>query len=184
MVYQESKKEKRKARDDQRRKDSFIAAYVRVKYPHIHAESTLYHNKLRDFFPNKADLTKTEHFKRWKADTRPQQPLKIAPKQQPCKTPQQATSTKKSESIKLNMELNIPLMNISTRESDIDPITEEIHPSLLEEISSENMEYIINQLLQDPDLQNIFTGFDSMPEVGVEVEVDIGEDTRLEDELM
>ena len=180
MAYQESKKEKRKARDGQRRKDSFIAAYVRVKYPHIHAESTLYHNKLRDFFPNKIDLMKTEHFKRWTQ----QQLLKIPPKQQPCKTPQQATSTKKSESIKLNMELNIPLMNISTRESDIDPITEEIHPSLLEEISSENMEDIINQLQQDPDLQNIFTGFDSIPEVGAEVEVDIGEDTRLEDKLM
>ena len=179
MAYQQWRKQKRKARDDQRRKDSFIAAYVRVKYPHIHVESTLHHDKLRDFFPNKIDLTKTEHFKRWT-----QQPLKIAPKQQPCKTPQQATSTKKSESIKLNMELNIPLINISTRESDIDPITEEIHPSLLEEISSENMEYIINELQQDPDLQNIFTEFDSIPEVGAELEVDIGEDTRLEDELM
>ena len=198
VLSSRKKKLKRKARDDGRRKDSFIAEYVRVKYPHIYGESIQYHDKLRDFYPDKSDLRKTDQFKRWKTVTRPQQPAKTAPQQPTKTTPQQATSTRQSESgIKFNMELNIPLWKTSTLESvrDINTVTEEvigegIYPSLLQEISPESVEHIIDQLRQDPDLENIFAGSDSESDQQLDQQLDVGaeveieEDTRLENELM
>ena len=172
MSSQASKGEKRKAREYEKRKDSFTTEYVRIKYPHIYAESVKYYDKLRVFYPEKHDLRKTEQFKRWKRDTGPHQA---------------------ENSIKLNMELRIPLWDTTTLESvrDIHTVTEEvlgegIYPSLLEEVSPECVEQIIDELRQDPDLKDIFTAveseFDQGLDVGAEIEID--EDTRLENELL
>ena len=172
MSSQASKREKRKARECERRKDSFTTEYVRIKYPHIYAESVKYYDKLKVFYPEKHDLRKTEQFKRWKRVTGPQQA---------------------ENSIKLNMELRIPLWDTATLESvrDIHTVTEEvlgegIYPSLLEEVSPECVEQIIDELRQDPDLKDIFTAVESEFDQGfdVDAEIEIDEDIRLENELL
>ena len=188
MSCQETKKLKRKTRDDNRRKDSFIAEYVRIKYPHIYSETIKYHGKLREFFPNKTDLTKTDHFKKWRGETKPQLPTEIVP------TPRQQTYTKQTEKLTLNMELNILLMNVAAPPSTqvpvpvSEPITEEIYPSLLEGLSQESVDHIIKELQQYPDLRNFFTELDSEHEVEenleVGAEIEIEDDTRLENELL
>ena len=193
MSSQVEKKVKRKARDDGRRKDSFISEYFQIKYPHIYVEAIKYHDKLRDFYPQKHDLRKTDHFKRLKTgpqqatNTGPQQATNTGPQQATNTGPQQATNTGPQQSentIKLNMELKIPLWKTSTLESaqDINAVAEEvlgegIYPQLLEEVSPECMEQIIDELQQDPDLKGIFTELD----VGSEIEID--QDTSLENEL-
>ena len=55
-------------------------------------------------------------------------------------------------------------------------------PSLLEEVSPECVEQIIDELRQDPDPKDIFTAVESEFDQGFDVEID--EDIRLENELL
>ena len=58
-----------------------------------------------------------------------------------------------------------------------------IYPSLQEEISSELIEEVLNELRQDPDLKDMFEMVETeFEQIGAEIE--ITEDNRLENELL
>ena len=92
-----------------------------------------------------------------------------------------------------NMVLRIPLLgNEAPQKSPptvttetIEIITEEIvDPLTLDDIPPEKIEELINQLRQDPDLQNIFTDIEEQLEFEqIGMDIDIPEHDLLEDEL-
>ena len=90
-----------------------------------------------------------------------------------------------------NMELRIPLFEKTTLTSaqSLQTVSEEvlgegtIYPSLQEEISSELIEEVLNELRQDPDLKDMFEIVETeFEQIGAEIE--ITEDNRLENELL
>ena len=90
------------------------------------------------------------------------------------------------------MQLRIPLLEPPTVTTQtLQVVTEEIlqesttlYPSLHEEIAPEVLERIISELRQDPDLQTIMTGIEQDLEFQqLDMDIDITEDTRLENEL-
>ena len=148
--------------------------YVKTKYPKIYDEAVEFYNNLRKNYPEKHDLRKTNEFKQWKSKQE---------KQETTGTPEPPKPD--------NMELRIPLWNASTLASvqSLETVSEEvlgegtIYPSLQEEISSELIEEILNDLRQDPDFKDMFEMIETeFEQIGAETE--INEDNRLENELL
>ena len=93
------------------------------------------------------------------------------------------------------MQLKIPLLKMNKKPSvtteTLQIVTEEIlqegnqiEPSLHEEIDQEVIEKIINELRNEPELQDAFSRIEQQIEVEqIGMEIDIFEDLRLEDEL-
>ena len=90
------------------------------------------------------------------------------------------------------MQLRIPLLDPPTVTTQtLQVVTEEIlqesttlYPSLHEEIAPEDIERIISELRQDPDLQTIMTGIEQDLEFQqLGSDIDIPEDMRLENEI-
>ena len=73
MFKAEKVKKKKESRLKQRngeRKDIFIADYVKCRYPDAYGEAVRVYQLLKNQYPNKIDLRKTEEHKTWKiADT-------------------------------------------------------------------------------------------------------------------
>ena len=170
------KKDKRRQRDYGRRRDSFEMAYVKTKYPKIYDEATEFYNELRELYPTKCDLRKTDQFKVWKSKQEQEKGKQDTPEPPPPAD---------------NMALKIPLFDTATLTSaqSLQTISEEvlgegtIYPSLQEEIPGELIEEVLAELRQDPDLKDLFsTVEEDFEKLGAEIE--IPEDTRLEDELI
>ena len=172
-----NKSEKRRQRDYGRRRDSFETEYVRTKYPKVYDEAAEFYNNLREEYPEKHDLRKTNEFKQWKS-------MQKKRKQEITGTPEPPPKTD-------NMALRIPLWNTNTLTSVqlLQTVSMEvlgegtIYPSLQEEISSELIEEVLNELRQDPDLKDMFEMVETeFEQIGAEIE--ITEDNRLENELL
>ena len=94
-----------------------------------------------------------------------------------------------------NMQLKIPLLELTKKPNvtteKLQTVTEEIlqegdqiEPSLYDEIDQEVIEKIIAELHNEPELQNVFSSIEQQLEIEqIGMEIDIAEDTRLEDEL-
>ena len=94
-----------------------------------------------------------------------------------------------------NMQLKIPLLELTKKPNvtteTLQTVTEEIlqegdqiEPSLYDEIDQEVIEKIIAELCNEPELQDVFSSIEQQLEIEqVGMEIDIAEDTRLEDEL-
>ena len=94
-----------------------------------------------------------------------------------------------------NMQLKIPLLKLPAKPSvtteTLQTVTEEIlqesdqiEPSLYDEIDQEVIEKIIAELRNEPELQDVFSGIEQQLEIEqIGMEIDIPEDIRLEDEL-
>ena len=208
-----SKSEKRRQREYERRRDSFETEYVRTKYPKVYDEAVEFYNNLREEYPEKHDLRKTNEFKQWKSMQKkrkqeitgtPEPPPKTDNKHDLRKTnefkqwksmqekrKQEITGTPEPPPKTDNMVLRIPLWNTSTLTSvqSLQTVSMEvlgegtIYPSLQEEISSELIEEVLNELRQDPDLKDMFEMVETeFEQIGAEIE--ITEDNRLENELL
>ena len=94
-----------------------------------------------------------------------------------------------------NMQLKIPLLKLTKKPNvtteTLQTVTEEIlqegdqiEPSLYDEIDQEVIEKIIAELRNEPELQDVFSSIEQQLEIEqIGMEIDIPEDTRLEDEL-
>ena len=94
-----------------------------------------------------------------------------------------------------NMQLKIPLFELTKKPNvtteTLQTVTEEIlqegdqiEPSLHDEIDQEVIEKIIAELRNEPELQDVFSSIEQQLEIEqIGMEIDIPEDTRLEDEL-
>ena len=108
-------------------------------------------------------------------------------------SPSPQTPTEESQIYDDNMVLRIPLLGHEAPQKSpptvttetIEIITEElVDPLTLDDIPPEKIEELINQLRQDPDLQNIFTDIEEQLEFEqLGIDIDIPEHDLLEDEL-
>ena len=57
------KREKNHARYQQRRKESLMVAYIRIKHHVVYKEAEKYYTKINQIYPNKLNLLKTPRFK-------------------------------------------------------------------------------------------------------------------------
>ena len=116
------------------RKAIFCMRYIHAKYPEIHDETCEFFNIVNQKYPGKRDLTRTYEFKHLK-----DQPGLM------------------ENTTMLEPHLEIPLMpNNAVLTPTNDPTTteEEIPPVI--DMESEEIEKIIDELRQDPDLASVF----------------------------
>ena len=176
-----SKKEKRKERERERRIDTFAMEYVRAKYPKVYNEAMGFYNEIREVYPEKCDLRKTQEFKRWK--------IKQQEGEQTPKPPQTPAIPEPPQTMTDNLELRIPLWDTTTLTAarNLETVVEEvlgegvIYPSLMDEIPSEQLESIIEELREDTNLNDIFNTIE-FEQLGADI--NINEDNRLESELL
>ena len=64
----ERKKIQRRNLVDARRKDTVIAEYIKTKYNHLYKEALKFHDTIKEKYPEKFDLRKTNEFKVLKTD--------------------------------------------------------------------------------------------------------------------
>ena len=119
----------------------------------------------------------------------PQAPVESETPSEPESPPQ--TPTEDPQTYTDNMVLRIPLLGYepppppSVTTETIKIITKEIiDPLTLDDIPPEKIDELINQLRQDPDLQNVFTNIEEQLEFEqLGMDIDIPEHNLLEDEL-
>ena len=118
----------------------------------------------------------------------PQSPAESSPPQSPAESSPPQTPAEYSDT----MELRIPLLNYRVPQKTLPTVTTETieitqeteEPLTLDDIPAEQIEEIINQLRQDPDLKNIFTDIEQQLEFEqIGMDIDIPEQNLLEDEL-
>ena len=185
----QARKEKVKAE----RLELFVSDYVKSKYNNIYNEAQQYHDMLRQKNPYKLDLKKTAEYRKWasqqvdekpqQADEQPQQfrdnfQLKIQLMDSTQK--EKPTSTAVTVQLMDSIQKEKPTSTAEALETLMEETIAEgnIQPSLLEEISADLIDEIIEELRQYPELENIYEELD----IGMDVE--ISDDDRLEKELL
>ena len=119
------------------REATFCMGYILRKYPSIYNEATLLYKKLYKKYPNKRDLTKTHEFKH----------------------PEDQEGPINNNTVILQPQLEIPLMTMNNNDpmqKTNDPAVVEEMPFLFQDIQNEEIERIINELREDPDLASVF----------------------------
>ena len=133
-VQQDQHNERRRQVKKEGRKAIFCMYYILSRYPEIHSEACEFFTTLNQRYPGKRDLTKTYEFKQLKD----QQGLV-------------------KNTTMLEPRLKIPLIPnnaVSTPTNDPTTTEEEIPPFV--DMESEEIEKIIKELRQDPDLASVF----------------------------
>ena len=137
-VQQDQHNERRRLVKQEGRKAIFCKRYIHAKYPEIHDEACEFFDKVNERYPGKRDLCKTHEFK----------------------------SLKESPGlVELEPHLRIPLMPNNTILTPTTTTTEEEIPPVIdsEEMESEEIKKIIDELRQDPDLASIFNDIELPP---------------------
>ena len=190
--------EYKKARRNQNRvkvrESLFIAEYLETKYHHVYMEAATMYNSLNEKHPRKPDLRRTVEFRAWKNKIKPRS-FGLSPK------PKYNRATYKDIVLTplqpLKMRLEIPLLpspNSTNQPSDKDdqttnppPVDEILQegdaPSLLEELSPQVIDKIIQDLRDDPDMNDLMRDVEEQIEEEL-LEVDVPEiPDPLEEEL-
>ena len=186
------------------RKVLFVSDYIYHKYYNIYSEAEEFFNSINSQYPTKRDLKKTPEYLVWKNQIHPQTDIIPAGGPQPSslsqeplahgtgepKSREQPSSPNQERVYTDNLHLRIPLIrhkpkSATTVTTEIqETVTEEIiqegtiYPSIHEEISSEQMQKIIEELSLDPDLKDMFIEFEQ-----IGMDIDIPEQYLLENEL-
>ena len=138
-VQQDQHNERRRIVKKEGRKAIFRMKYINAKYPDIHDEACEFFATVNERYPGKRDLSKTHEFKH----------IKDQPKNTRMLEPQ----------------LEIPLIpNNTVITPTNDPTTtttEEIPPVI--DLENEEIEKIIDELRQDPDLASVFNDIELPP---------------------
>ena len=138
-VQQDQHNERRRLVKQEGRKAIFCMKYINAKYPDIHDEACEFFAMVNERYPGKRDLSKTHEFKH----------IKDQPKNTRMLEPQ----------------LEIPLIpNNTVITPTNDPTTtttEEIPPVI--DLENEEIEKIIDELRQDPDLASVFNDIELPP---------------------
>ena len=187
------RRQKRDVKEKTTRKVLFVADYIRCKYSAIYNEGEELYDSLIKQYPDKYDLRKVPEYVTWKKRT-----LNITPKSQ---TTTQDTVTPYSD----RLLLEIPLLKHKTKPTTVetpdieetDEVTVEpepnnqqittevidegcILPTIFEEIPSQELDRIINELMLEPELENILDDIDL---IGMDIDIEIDTQSPLEIEL-
>ena len=197
MSRLELNKYKRERRNQNRvkvRESLFIAEYLETKYQNIYMEAATMYNGLNERHPTKPDLRRTAEFREWKNKTKPRsfglsskskynrltykdimltalQPMRLEIPLLPS-----PNSTKQS-SDKDDQTTNPPpadeIMQEGEQASDQQDVRN-ITPSLMEELSPQVIDKIIEELRNDPDMNDLMRDVEEQIEeelIGLEVDV-------------
>ena len=130
---QDQHNQRRRENKQKGRKTIFCMKYIKAKYPDIHDEACEFFNSVNQKYPGKRDLTKTHEFNQFK-----DQPGLM----------KNTTMLEPRLEIPLIPNNPVPIpMNTTTQEEEISPFVG---------IESEEIERIIEELRQDPDLASTF----------------------------
>ena len=139
-VQQDQHNERRRRIKKEGRKAIFCMHYILSTYPEIHSKACEFFTTLNQRYPGKRDLTKTYEFNQLKD----QQGLV-------------------KNTTMLEPRLKIPLIpNNAVSAPTNDPTTTEEEIPLFVEMESEEIERIIKELRQDPNLASAFDKFDNI----------------------
>ena len=171
-IQQDRHNERRRKIQSEGRKAIFSMDYIRIKYPEIHSEACEFFTVINAKYPEKRDLKKTHEFQCFKQSPELMKNTVFT---------ENTVSTENTMSTELEPLLEIPLManpNSNTTVSTsveqetlyateqiistcttqtIETTTEqEIPPISINDIESDMIDQIIEQLRQDPDLSSVF----------------------------
>ena len=165
-LQQDQHNQRRREIKQEGRKAIFSMKYIKAKYPEIHDEACGIFSAMNERYPGKRDLTRTHEFNLFK----------------------QSPGLVKSTTTMLEPHLEIPLIpsnpvsapTVTTTEGETPPTidspvpsnafltptittttTEEIPPAI--DMPDEEIERIINELRQDPDLASVFDDIELPP---------------------
>ena len=187
----EYKKAKRRQSRVKTRESLFIADYLEMKYNDVYTEVAKVYNSLNKKYPQKPDLRRTPEFRAFKNKTKPKynrslyEGIRLTKPLQP-----------------LSMQLEIPLLpspkcikqSTHKDEQTMDEIIQEgdqqqqqdvsnIAPSLMENLSPEVVDKIIEDLRNDPNMHELMSDVEKQIEEEL-LEIDIPEiPDLLEEEL-
>ena len=188
----------RKSRHDQKRQNSLITDYIQHKYANVYTEAFHFYERLNNQYPKKLDLRKTEEYRVWKSsvsDTSAQSQVQEPPnpvsiESSPTTVETQPPTKHKYED---NLQLRIPLdryrslkhtQSTTTQTLTIVDEGSSLQPTLFDELPSDLIDQIIDQLRQDPDLTNMLNDIDELVNSeGMDIDIEIPEYTLLEKEL-
>ena len=196
----------RKVPGDRTRLESLVADYVQNKYGGIYDEACQFHDMLRELYPYKKDLKKTPEYKVWRNNTRRDLTRQASPLPLTPDRTEHVYNDKLQLRIPLLNDVNIMRKSTETLETSteetpavgvvestetLETMVEEtltvdvIQASLNEEIPPEMIDKIINELRDEPDLQDIFSSIEEQiqfEQLGMDLEM--LEDDLLEKELL
>ena len=188
----------RKGKVQAERVQLFVADYVKHKFKNIYSEAVQYHAMLPEKNPWKIDLKRTEEYRQWVKEQKKITEFNQWMKQQNDKS----VNTKQVEHSEYrdNLQLKISLLDgdsiqkkpktLAEGEAIVETMDEgtiDIEPSFEEIIAPELLDEIINDLRQDPDLQNIITDLEdqlAFEELDIGMNIELSDDERLEKELL
>ena len=188
----------RKSRHDQKRQNSLITDYIQHKYANVYTEAFHFYERLNNQYPKKLDLRKTEEYRVWKSsvsDTSAQSQVQEPPN--PVSIESSPTTVETQPPTKHiyedNLQLRIPLdryrslkhtQSTTTQTLTIVDEGSSLQPTLFDELPSDLIDQIIDQLRQDPDLTNMLNDIDELVNSeGMDIDIEIPEYTLLEKEL-
>ena len=132
-IQQDQHNQRRREQKKEAREATFCMSYILRKYPSIYNEASQLYKKINKKYPNKRDLTKTYEFKH----------------------PEDQKEPINNNIVILHPQLEIPLI-INPIQKTNDPAVVEEMPLLFPDMQNEEIERIIAELREDPDLASVF----------------------------
>ena len=193
----------RKEKVQAERVQLFVADYVKHKFKNIYTEAVQYHGMLREKNPRKIDLKRTEEYRKWVEEQKEITKFNQRMKQLNDKlvNTKQVGHGEYPDNLQLKISLldgdsiqkkpkNPTAKTLTEGEAIVETMDEgtiDIEPSFEEIIAPELLDEIINDLRQDPDLQNIITDLEdqlAFEELDIGMNIELSDDERLEKELL
>ena len=194
------RKQLRKSRQDEKRQNSLITDYIQHKYANVYTEALHFYERMNNQYPKKIDLRKTEEYRVWKTSvsgTSAQSQVQEPPN--PVSIESSPTTVETQPPTKPiyedNLQLRIPLdryrslkhtQSTTTQTLTIVDEGSSLQPTLVDELPSDLIDQIIDQLRQDPDLTNMLDDINCNELInseGMDIDIEIPEYTLLEKEL-
>ena len=140
-VQQDQHNERRRVAKQEGKKAIFCMRYVLARYPDIHGEACEFFNIVSEKYPGKRDLCRTHEF----MQLRGEQAL--------------VKNTMLEPQLEIRLMSNNPVVKPTNHPTTTQEEEEEI-PPVIDGMESEEIERIIDELRQDPDLASVFDDID------------------------
>ena len=203
-AQQDCHNERRRKAQSNGRKAIFSMEYIEIKYPEIYNEACKFFTVIDSKYPEKHDLRKTKEFLSFKESPELMKNMSSTELEPLLEIPLMSIDSRNTTSEQeiahatdQIMEQSTPLRTVTaqtnemTIDQEIPPVSlnemtidQEIPPVSLNDIDSNIIDQIIEQLRQDPDLDNAFNDLEQQIEFNeLGQDLDIPELNLLEQEL-
>ena len=188
LELNEYKKERRNRSRVKTRESLFITEYMETKYHHIYMEAAAMYNSLNEKYPRKPDLRRTPEFRAWKNVTKPKS-FGLVPRQKYRRPVYESISLKEIQPLTMQLEIPLSSSHSPTRQSSVKeyqtdeilqdqpPVQQDIsniEPSLSGEVTPQVIEKIIQELRDDPEMNELMQNVEEQIEeelIGLDVDL-------------